>query len=90
MRDAIKQSPSGGTELGKAINHIHAKLQGKYDRIIVITDEQTADRVPDPQGRGYMINVNTNKNGVGYGAWTHIDGFSSSVIEYIQQYENQF
>jgi 60 kDa SS-A/Ro ribonucleoprotein len=90
LRDAIKQSPSGGTELGKAINHIHAKLQGKYDRIIVITDEQTADRVPDPQGRGYMINVNTNKNGVGYGAWTHIDGFSSSVIEYIQQYENQF
>lgn len=90
LRDAIKQSPGGGTRLGAAITALHQNLQGKYDRIIVITDEQTADRVPNPEGRGYMINVNTNKNGVGYGAWTHIDGFSSSIIEYIQQYENQF
>lgn len=90
LRDAIKATPSGGTRLGDTLNAVHSKLQGAYDRIIVITDEQTMGCTPDPQGRGYMINVNTNKNGVGYGSWTHIDGFSSSVIEYIQQYENQF
>lgn len=58
------------------------------DRIIVITDEQVADKVPDPAyGRGYMINVASAKNGVGYGAWTHVDGFSESIIEYIQTVE---
>ena len=27
------------------------------------------------------------KDGVGYGAWTHIDGWSESVINYIQGLE---
>ena len=27
------------------------------------------------------------KNGVGYGKWTHIDGWSDSVIEYIRAAE---
>jgi hypothetical protein len=30
-----------------------------------------------------MINVASAKNGVGYGAWTHIDGWSEAVIDYI-------
>jgi len=34
-----------------------------------------------------MINVATNKNGVGYGDWVHIDGFSEAVVNYIQAYE---
>ena len=58
------------------------------DRLIVLTDEQSHDRVPDPEtGRGYMINVSTFKNGVGYGAWMHIDGFSEAIVDYITQYE---
>lgn len=57
------------------------------DRLIVITDEQSRDAVPAPIGRGYMINVASNKNGVGYGAWTHIDGWSEAVIDYIKEYE---
>ena len=59
------------------------------DRLIVITDEQSADSVPDPIGKGYMINVASAKNGVGYGAWTHIDGWSEAVINYIREYERQ-
>jgi 60 kDa SS-A/Ro ribonucleoprotein len=57
------------------------------DRLIVITDEQSADNVPNPQGKGYMINVASNRNGVGYGAWTHVDGFSEAVIDWICEYE---
>lgn len=57
------------------------------DRLIVITDEQSADNVPDPVGKGYMINVASYKNGVGYGAWTHIDGFSESILDYIKENE---
>lgn len=57
------------------------------DRLIVITDEQSADKVPNPVGKGYMINVASNKNGVGYGPWTHVDGFSESIVTYIQESE---
>ena len=27
------------------------------------------------------------RNGVGYGKWTHIDGWSDSVIEYVRELE---
>jgi hypothetical protein len=84
LRDALEISQShGGTYLGRAL----AKIKDNYDRIIVITDEQSHDRVPGPRGRGYVINVASNKNGVGYGAWTHIDGWSESVVEYIRVVE---
>ena len=61
--------------------------KGKYDRLIVITDEQAHDTVPAPNGKGYVINVASYKNGVGYGKWTHIDGWSESVIDYIRALE---
>jgi 60 kDa SS-A/Ro ribonucleoprotein len=56
------------------------------DRLIVITDEQSHD--PVPQMKGYMINVASNKNGVGYGRWLHIDGWSDKVLDYIVKYES--
>ena len=85
LRDAIAQSqPHGGTHLGRALGD----LEERCDRLIVITDEQSHDRVPaPPAGRGYMVNVASSQNGVGYGAWTHIDGWSESVLEYIRSHE---
>ena len=84
LRDALDASqPHQGTFLGKALE----KLRGSYDRLIVITDEQAHDRVPSSKGRGYMINVASYKNGVGYGAWMHIDGWSESVVDYIRAVE---
>jgi 60 kDa SS-A/Ro ribonucleoprotein len=35
----------------------------------------------------YMINVASYKNGVGYGQWMNINGWSDSVIEYIRALE---
>ena len=35
----------------------------------------------------YMINVASAKYGVGYGAWSHIDGWSKAVAEYIRELE---
>jgi 60 kDa SS-A/Ro ribonucleoprotein len=81
LRDAIVHSqPHGGTQLGLALS----QLRETCDRLIVITDEQSHDRVPAPRSRGYVINVASYRNGVGYGAWTHIDGWSEAVIEYIR------
>jgi len=86
LRDAIDASQRhNGTYLGKAVESLNQKE--KYDRLIVITDEQTHDSVPGPKGKGYVINVASYKNGVGYGKWTHIDGWSESVVEYIRTLE---
>jgi hypothetical protein len=86
LRDAIDASQRhNGTYLGKAVEELNRKE--KYDRLIVITDEQAHDRVPRPNGKGYVINVASYKNGVGYGKWMHIDGWSESVIEYIRALE---
>lgn len=83
--DAITRMVGGGTYLGAAVGEIN-KLP--HDRLIVITDEQTADRVPDPIAKAaYMINVASAKNGVGYGRWTHIDGFSEAVLTFISEAE---
>lgn len=87
LRDALHASqPHNGTYLGRALE----KIRDKYDRIIVITDEQAHDRVPGPRGLGYVINVASNKNGVGYGPWTHIDGWSEAVVEYIRALEQMW
>lgn len=84
--DAITRSqPHGGTYLGGAV----AKLSqiAKADRLIVVTDEQTADQVGKPIGKGYVINVATNQNGIGYGDWVKINGWSESVVQYIAALE---
>ena len=84
LRDALNASqPHNGTYLGRALG----ELNEKYDRVIVITDEQSHDAVPNPRARGYVINVASFQNGVGYGKWVHIDGWSDSVIEYIRAAE---
>ena len=84
--DAIVRSQQhGGTDLGRAVE----KMNGiKHDRLIVITDEQSQTAVPDPVcGKAYMINVASAKNGIGYGRWTHIDGFSEAVLRFIAEME---
>ena len=86
LRDAIDASQRhNSTQLGKAVESLNQKE--KYDRLIVISDEQAHDSVPGPKGKGYVINVASYKNGVGYGKWTHIDGWSESVVEYIRTLE---
>jgi 60 kDa SS-A/Ro ribonucleoprotein len=58
-----------------------------YDRVVIITDEQSHQSITAPMGKGYVINVASARNGIGYGAWKHIDGFSEAVIDWIQEYE---
>lgn len=90
LSDAIVNSQyNGGTYLGGAVEEVNKKED--YDRIIVITDEQSCDPVPAPRkgARGYIINVATYENGIGYGEWIHIDGWSEAVIDYIKEYEKE-
>lgn len=85
LRDAIHTAiRMGNTQLGAAITKV-SNLP--HDRLIVVTDEQSADRVLEPKGLGYMINVASNRNGVGYGKWLHVDGWSDAVVRFVTEHE---
>src|SRR6185369_13360219 len=66
LRDAIDQSQAhSGTYLGKAVEDLNRRAaKGKderYDRLIVVTDEQAHDTVPNPSGNGYVVNLASYK-----------------------------
>lgn len=83
----VKSQPHGGTRLGAAVTAINGI---EHDRLIVVSDEQSQDAVPQPVAKhAYMINVASARNGVGYGKWTHIDGFSERVFTFIRENEAQ-
>lgn len=64
-------------------------LKPTPDRIVVISDEQVTQQLPKPIARhGYVINVGSYQNGIGYGDWTKIDGFSASIFDYIRENES--
>ena len=58
LRDAIDTSQRhNGTYLGKAVEELHrvrANHNERYDRLIVVTDEQAHDTVPNPKVNGYV------------------------------------
>lgn len=89
LRDAIQNGPKGGTNTDLAI-----KLAAKegYDRIIVVTDEQSHTNIPGPLAgtNAYFINVATYQHGIGYNKWVHIDGWSEAIIDYLREFEAAF
>lgn len=82
-----RTNAGGGTDIGRAVRYINENVP--CDRLIVITDEQSNSLVPTPKSKkAYMINVASNKNGIGYGnGWTHIDGWSEGIFKYIMATE---
>lgn len=88
LAEAIRSSMSaGGTRAGAAIKHVYSEMPD-IDRLIVVTDEQSADRPPAPlRGRGYLINVAPYQHGIGYVPWVTIDGWSEAVLDYIREFE---
>lgn len=87
LRDAISRSQGhGGTDLRNSLNNIHKKTS--YDRIIIITDEQSNSTCPDPLGKNsYIINVASYEHGLAYNKYVHINGFSEAVVQYICELE---
>ena len=84
--DAVLRSqPHGSTQLGQAVEHLNRL---PHDRLIVVTDEQAQAPTPDPKAaKAYMVNVASARNGVGYGRWAHIDGFSEAVLRFMHEHE---
>jgi 60 kDa SS-A/Ro ribonucleoprotein len=87
--EAIKNSQmQNRTFLGRALTELDPPID---HRLIVITDEQSHDPVPQPAAgsKAYLINVASAVHGVGYGNWTHLDGFSEHVIRWIMENEKE-
>lgn len=95
FRKAYRTLGGGGIFLKPVMDFI-GKYE-KYDRIVVVTDEQDCcvDAAQSPKlaepgcAKAYLINVASYKNGIGYGKWTHIDGFSEATIDFIRAVEAQ-
>ena len=88
LRDALNACNfNGGTNIDYAVTT--AEAAGPYDRLIVITDEQSAHPVAAAKSPlAYMVNVASYQYGVGNRAsWTHISGFSEGILRYIQETE---
>ncbi len=84
--DAINNSQDhGGTELQHSLDQIRTQ----YDRVIVFTDEQSYDVVTKPTigEKCYIVNVAAYQHGVSSQEWVTVSGFSESIIDFIQAYE---
>lgn len=95
--DMCRPLGGGGIFLTQVMDFV-ASREENVDRVIVITDEQDCDTNPGGEParakmvspRNYMLNVSSEKNGIGYGEkWTHITGFSEACIRYITASETQ-
>lgn len=80
--------PFEGTYLGQAVAHVYSAFP-ECERLIVITDEQSADRPVHPRGKGYIVNVAGYQQGIAYGPWIAIDGWSEAILSYIAAYEEE-
>lgn len=84
----------GGTYLGNALRELlHKTFSNKTfpARIVVVTDEQSADTMPalPPITRGYIVNVAPYRTGLELsGAWTRVNGFSERVVDFIRYEES--
>lgn len=89
LADGIRkwEYTGGGTYLGKAVEYVQQQKQ-PVERLIVITDEQSHDRVPQlSKRRSYIMNVASYNKAVDFGGWTTIHGFSEACLQWIRANE---
>ena len=91
LRDAMLESQAhASTYLKRALTHLSTQPDWKkLERLIVITDEQPHDGIlPAWTAKAYVVNVAPYKHGLSYGnGWTHIDGWSERIVDYIAAVE---
>jgi hypothetical protein len=81
----------GGTDIQRSTNYAVESNNRPFDRVIIITDEQSSGsyfskevlKIPHK----YIVNVATYQNGIEYGNFIHINGFSDGIFKYIAEYE---
>lgn len=97
LRDAIVNKAStlggGGIFLKQCLEYTQ-NIEKTAERVIVITDEQDTDRKANPSTapaygkNNYIINISVEKGGIAFSKFSHINGFSERVFDYIQHLES--
>ena len=83
----------GGIFLVQCLDWIKQR-EKTADRVIVLTDEQDCDQKLNPASadafgaHNYIVNIASNKNGIAYDKFTHVNGWSEAVIDYIRAFES--
>ncbi len=91
---AMYNMGGGGIFLAQALDYVKAQ-EGYADRVVVITDEVdtdsklTPDKAPAFGKSNYIINIATDANGIAYNKFTHINGFSTGVIDFLIEMEKR-
>lgn len=87
LRDAILRSQAhSGTDLRRALRQLReTKRWREVDRLIVVSDQQSHEIIPPAWTKhAYVVNVAPYQRQLSYGSgWTHIDGWSERVLDYI-------
>jgi len=84
----------GGIFLKQALDYIKPHERDEIERLIVLTDEVDCDKKANPKDapafgkHNYIINVASYQNGIAYSKFTHINGWSENVLEYIRELES--
>jgi hypothetical protein len=82
----------GGIFLKQTLDYVHER-ELTADRVIVFTDEIDCDHKCNPAdakafgGSNYIVNIASQRNGIAYNKFTHIDGWSEQVMAFIQKLE---
>lgn len=87
-----RSQPHGGTNLYSSLSTWFNKSpQNNYDRLVIITDEQSSDGVyPSTIENKYIINVGTYKPELTLDkSWVKINGFSESVVQFMLENERE-
>ena len=103
IKDSQRHS---STRMSEAINFVNANVKHDRlivisDEQAMATGQGRGNRygygyatggtLPKPKAElPYMINVASYENGVGYGEWLHLDGFSEGIIKFIQIMEAEY
>lgn len=82
----------GGIFLKQCLDYVEMH-EKSADRVITLTDEIDCDDKASPEKasafgmNNYIINVATQANGIAYSKFTHINGWSEAVIDFIRALE---
>jgi hypothetical protein len=96
LADGFASLGGGGIFLRQCMDYIDGQETEKFDRVVVITDEQDCDTNPALSmttakklgTHNYIVNVGGYEVGLGEGAgWTKIHGFSERVPDWIIENE---
>lgn len=88
VNNIIYSQDHHNTDLGSAIRQV---APSKYDRTVIITDEQHNGRdLPGMPKNTYILNVASYQNGIDYDGAIRINGFSEHVVRWLTQYEQAY